>query len=356
VIGVLRVSLALGAALTAIASAGHADATDDAVARDAPYAQAEQLVDVDHGRRLNLYCVGEGSPTVVFDAGLGGNTASWDTIQPVVAQKTRTCSFDRAGLGFSDPATRPSTSANAVDDLQRLLSAAGIKPPYILVGHSAGGLDMRLYAYDHPAEVVGMVLVDPSHEDDGPRAWQIEGPDAKAKWEQSNAHFLEDRRQCVAAAQARQLVPGSALYKQCMPLPVAHWSDAMNRVMLRHSAEASNQRAVLSENEDFDTASADELRAARHSLGDMPLIVLTRAPALPGPDQTQEQRDQLNKLWMTLHDEIAAESTRGVNLAVPYSGHFIQWDQPQVVVDTILGILVEARKGTPPASTGVGGH
>lgn len=344
----------LGMALAV--AAAHAAGADDAEARDAPYAKAEQLVDVDHGRRLNLYCVGEGSPTVVFDAGLGGDTASWDTVQPAVAQKTRTCSYDRAGLGFSDPATRPGTSANIVDDLQRLLTAAGIKPPYILVGHSYGGLNVRLYAYDHPAEVVGMVLVDPSHEDDEPRAWQIEGEAAKAKWEQTNARSLEDKRQCVAAAESRRLVLGSALYKQCMPTPVVHWSDAMNRMMLRRSAEASYQRAVLSEEENIDTASADELRAARHSLGAMPMIVLTRSPPPPGPDQTQEQRDALNKLWDTLHDEIAAESTRGVNLTVPHSGHIIQWDQPQVVVDVILGILQDARKPAPPASTGVSGH
>lgn len=346
----------LGAALAVAATAAHAAGADDADTRDAPYAKAEQLVDVDHGRRLNLYCVGVGSPTVVFDAGLGGNTGSWDTVQPAVAQKTRTCSYDRAGLGFSDPATRPGTSANIVDDLQRLLRVAGIEPPYILVGHSYGGMNVRLYAYEHPAEVVGMVLVDPSHEDDELRAWQIEGEAAKAKWEQANAKSLEAKRQCVAAAESHRLVLGGALYKQCMPEPVAHWSEALNRVMLRRSAEASNQRAVLSEEESIDTASADELRAARHSLGTMPMIVLTRSPPPPGPDQTQEQRDELNKLWDSLHDEIAAESTRGVNLTVPYSGHIIQWDQPQVVIDVILGILEDARKPAPSASTGAGGH
>ena len=118
----------------------------------------------------------------------------------------------------------------------------------------------------------------------------------------------------------------------------------MNTVMLRHSAAASNQRAVLSEFENFDTASADELRAARHGLGDMPLIVLTRAPSPPGPGQTQERRDALNKMWASLHDEIAAESTRGINRTVPYSGHFIEWDQPQAVIDSIFEVLAETRQ------------
>lgn len=343
-----RTCLVLGIALAAAAGAGHAATEDDTVARDAPYARAEQLVDVDHGRRLNLYCVGQGSPTVVFDAGLGGNTASWDLVQPVVAQHTRACAYDRAGLGFSDPATRPGTSADAVDDLHRLLRAAGIKPPYILVGHSYGGLNVRLYAYDYPAEVVGMVLVDPSHEDDGPRERQAGGRAAQVKWEQSRAKSLEDKRQCVAAAESHRLVRGSALYKQCMPEPVTHWSAAMNTVMLRHSALASNQRAVLSEIESFDTASADELRAAPHSLGDMPLVVLTRAPSPPHGDETQEQRDALNTLWQTLHDEIAAQSSRGINRTVPASGHFIQWDQPQAVSDAILEVLKQAEEPQTP--------
>lgn len=334
----------LGLVLACPMGAGYAADADDAVARDAPYAQAERLVDVDHGRRLNIYCVGEGSPTVVFDAGLGGNTASWDAVQPVIAQHTRACSSDRAGLGFSDPATRPGSSANIVDDLQRLLSAADIKPPYILVGHSYGGMNVRLYAYDHSADVAAMVLVDPSSEDEDSRESQIDDRAEKEKSDQWRAKYLEDKHQCVDAAQSRRLVRGSVLYKQCLPESVTHWSDAMNRVMLRHSAEASNQRAVLSEFDNLDTASADELRAARRSLGDMPLIVLTRWPSPPGPDQTQERRDALNKMWASLHDEIAAESTRGVNRTVPGSGHFIQWDRPDVVVDSILEVLAETAQ------------
>lgn len=338
------------AALAASVCSFAAD-TDGADARDLPYTHAQQLVDIDHGRRLNLYCVGQGSPTVVFDAGLGGNTASWDTIQPEIGQQTRACAYDRAGLGFSDPATRPGTSANIVDDLHRLLVAAGIKPPYILVGHSYGGMNVRLYADDYPTEVVGMVLVDPSHEDEELRAWQLEGQAAKTKWEESRAKALQGKRQCVAAAESHQLVLGSPLYKQCMPEPVSHWSAAMNTAMLRHCALASNQRAVFSEMENIDTASSDELRAARRRYGDMPLIVLTRAPAPVGQDETQEHRDMLNKLWVTLHDEIAALSTRGANKTVPYSGHLIQWDQPQVVVRVILEVMAVSREPVPPVGT-----
>lgn len=339
------------ASLLATVGLAHAADADDADARDAPYVHVQELVDVDHGRRLNLYCVGQGSPVAVFDAGLGGDASSWDSVQAAVGEHTRACAYDRAGLGFSDPATRPSTSANTVDDLRRLLAAAGMKPPYILVGHSAGGLNMRLFAYQHTAEVAGMVLVDPSHEDEEAGALQILDPDAKAKHMQSDVEQLEKKSQCVAAAESRRLVRGSALYIQCIPGSDPHWSDAMNTVMQRRNATPAYQRATYSELKSFETVSADELRTARHSLGDMPLIVLTAAPRPPEPGQTPAERDKLNLLWETLHDQIAAESTRGSSFIVLGTSHFIQWDKPQVVVDAILKVLAEARQPVPATST-----
>jgi pimeloyl-ACP methyl ester carboxylesterase len=343
--------------LAATASAAHATEADDAVARDEPYTQAQQLVDVDHGRRLNLYCVGTGSPTVVFDAGLGGSSSTWDLVQPAIALKTRACSYDRAGLGFSDPDTRPGTSANIVDDLHRLLTAASIKPPYILVGHSSGGMTVRLYADRYPEDVVGMVLVDPSHEDQGDREWQLEGQAAKDKWEQFYKQSLETKRKCIAVASSPAgLVQGTEMYKRCMPEPVAHFSTALNAVMLAHSATPTSQQAVLSELENVYYASSDQVRAARRRYGDMPLIVLTHAPFPKAPDETQAQRDLRTKLWETLHDELAALSSRGVNRTVPGTGHFIQWDKPQVVVDQILKVLAESRGQVPAVGTAEDGH
>jgi pimeloyl-ACP methyl ester carboxylesterase len=132
---------------------------------DPAYTHAQRSVEIEPGRSLNLYCTGKGSPTVVFDSGGGGETVDWATVQPVIAGHTQACSYDRAGLGFSDPAKRTSDSANIVDDLHRLLTAAAIKPPYVLVGASYGGLNVRLYADTYPTDVAGMVLVDSTSED-----------------------------------------------------------------------------------------------------------------------------------------------------------------------------------------------
>ncbi|WP_052697702.1 alpha/beta fold hydrolase [Luteibacter yeojuensis] len=126
------------------------------VVSDAAYTHAARLVDVGHGRRINLYCRGSGSPTVIFDAGLSDSTRAWALVQPAVSEHHATCSYDRAGLGFSDPATRPNTPANDVADIHAALAAAGVKPPYVLVGHSSGGRAVRVFADRYRDEVVGI--------------------------------------------------------------------------------------------------------------------------------------------------------------------------------------------------------
>ena len=124
-----------------------------------PYLEKGQLVDIG-GRRINLYCTGAGSPTVILLAGIFSWSLVWYKTQPAIAQKTRVCAFDRAAYGFSDPAPRPQILSEVVDDLHAVLKAGSIPGPYVLVGHSLGGLEARVYAQRWPEEVVGMVLVD----------------------------------------------------------------------------------------------------------------------------------------------------------------------------------------------------
>ena len=119
-------------------------------------------------------------------------------MQPAIAAHTRACSYDRAGVGYSDPGRGPGDSATIVDDLHRLLTAASIKPPYLLVGHSLGGMHVRLYADVYPKEVVGMVLVDPSHEDWVERAWKLDMQQRTREqyfgWDKQE---FQDQRDCV---------------------------------------------------------------------------------------------------------------------------------------------------------------
>lgn len=114
------------------------------------------------GRSLYIECSGPASPAVIFDSGLGDTHATWKAVVSDLSKMARTCTYDRANLGSSEPAPKPRSSADVVADLHALLKAAGVAPPYILVGHSFGGISMRLFASTYPAEVAGIVLVDPT--------------------------------------------------------------------------------------------------------------------------------------------------------------------------------------------------
>jgi pimeloyl-ACP methyl ester carboxylesterase len=118
-----------------------------------------QLVDVG-GHRLHINCTGAGSPTVVIEAGLGDWSTGWGFVQPEVAKTTRVCTYDRAGLGWSEPGPLPRDAAQFARELHSLLQNANIPGPYVMVGHSLGGLPVQVFAHDHPSEVAGVVLVD----------------------------------------------------------------------------------------------------------------------------------------------------------------------------------------------------
>jgi pimeloyl-ACP methyl ester carboxylesterase len=123
------------------------------------YPPPGQLVDVG-GYKLHIYCVGEGSPTVILDAVGGGSSAQWALVQPEIAATARICAYDRAGFGWSELGPEPRDAHQQVSELHTLLANTGIAGPYVLVGHSYGGRVTRVYAAQYPDEVVGMVLVD----------------------------------------------------------------------------------------------------------------------------------------------------------------------------------------------------
>jgi pimeloyl-ACP methyl ester carboxylesterase len=310
--------------------------TSGVIVTDLSYVTPARVVDIGEGRKMNILCVGEGAPTVVFEAGLADQVSTWATVQPNIAHRTRTCSYDRAGFGFSDPVDRPVTSANVVDDLHRLLTAASIRPPYVLVGHSLGGLYVRLYAANHRSDVVGMILVDPTSEDQGRRYFALD-PSMKI----ANERYVESRRQeCIPMA-ARGFDKASEAYERCIGGPDPRFSTAFNDALAASRSNEAYFRAEWSEWVNTFTTSSDQVRTARRNFGDMPLIVLTRAPYQKQSNESQEMRDAKNRLWMELHDDLARLSTRGVNRVVPNAGHNIQLDQPAAVVDAIFEVLQE---------------
>ena len=301
---------------------------------DLTYVTPGRLVDIGNGRRMNILCIGAGSPTVILEAGLGDQIRAWAMVQPQISRRTRVCSYDRAGLGFSDGSPRSGTSSNAVADLHELLIAAGIKPPYILVGHSLGGMYVRLYTDKYRAEIAGLVLVDPVSEEQGRRFALL---DVSTKT--LNDQYVEWLRTVCIPEAIKGFDKDSPLYKRCVGEPDARFSAEFNEALAANESTAVHFRSVWSEWANVFTSSSDQVRSATHSFGDLPLIVLSRAPFALQPNETQEMRDAKNQLWMELHDDLARLSTRGINQVVPGAGHYIQFDRPEAVVDAVFEVL-----------------
>ena len=297
------------------------------------------LVDIG-GRRLNLVCVGEGSPTIVFDLPIFGNLLQWRKVMRPVAGISRACFFDRAGYDFSDPSPRPLTLANAAEDLHRALEAARIGGPLVLVGHSMGGYYATMFADLFPNEVAGLVLIDPAYAGAGLPAVT---PEQKADLQKGEDQALADMKRCADLARAGGLSAADPM--GCFTLPpglapdeVAFLTWSWTRPY-RYEALASEFQADFSLEHGKDENSLEETRAAR-SWGDKPLIVMTSGKNFERADRRAERDAE----WKAGHDRLAARSTRGVSLMVPDSGHYIQLDQPDAVVSAIETVVRQVRE------------
>ncbi len=314
---ILIAALAVALALAAVALAAGAVARSR-LARQFP--PPGRLVDVG-GYRLHLSCLGRGSPAVIMDAGLADFSVQWALVQPRVAAFATACVYDRAGLGGSDASPRPRTSGVMVEELRALLSAGGVAGPWVLVGHSFGGLNMRLFAHRYPAETAGLVLVDAAHEEQTIRMPALQPAAAQA------------------VAQFRALSRVSALGLMALSPASIPARGLSGRALDRY-------RAVLATTACFDAAAAEtaaleeslaEVRAARvTSLGDLPLVVISRGRPEPLPAGYE-------RAWQEMQSEIAALSSRGERVVASRSGHYVQIEQPEVVVDAILRVVLAAR-------------
>jgi pimeloyl-ACP methyl ester carboxylesterase len=329
--------------LAAIASSATALVAVDPPNADM-YAHANHLVDIGNGRRLNLVCAGQGAPTVIFEAGLSGWSRSWVLVQPQVAALTRACSYDRAGMGFSSAAPAgPRTSSEAVDDLHALLRAAHIAPPLVLVGHSMGAMHVRLYADRYPADVAGMVLVDPAVE-----AFYTAMNDlTNGQFKAVRLAGLEDYRACVGAATVNALSPANPLFGECTSPESSQMGPTLIASQRAIESTASYQRAQLAELEAFFTSDLIELRAIRHRLGSLPLIVLTA-----GNNRFEDEhgigRDYAYSIWLKSNRDIAGRSTAGIHRVIERAGHMIQLERPDAVLEAIVDVLRTVRRAAPP--------
>jgi pimeloyl-ACP methyl ester carboxylesterase len=265
------------------------------------------------GGNVHLNCSGQGGPTVIMDAALGSFSLEWAAVQPEVARVTRACSFDRPGMGWSEVAAPPRDSQRIVSELHDLLAAAGLKPPYVLVGHSFGGLNVRLFASEYLPEIAGLVLVESSHED------QVRLLPRPPAWKSA-------MRRAVLASSALGLP--RLLYSRL----AASMPGSGSEVQRALTCTTRSLRTVASELDSFET-SLDQVRSRRRSLGDLPLVVISRADTDGPTSSTWDamQRDTLNL------------STNAVQVIARHSGHYVPIEEPTVVIDAVERLVSCAR-------------
>ncbi len=302
------------------------------------FAVPHQLIDVG-GRKMNLYCSGSGAPVVVFDGPAGYAGWAWYQVQPEVAKHTRACIFDRAGFGFSDPAARPNTVDNVVEDLHKLLAAAGEKGPYIMVGNSLGGANVQAYAYRYPQSVKGLVLVEAQHEDETARLDKASG----GKIRQIYAMVAGQNTYCLEAAE-RGFDKDAEKQKQCIGEPLANYGPQLGAAILASERKPSYWRAKTAEYDAMVT-SDDQLRKLRRPFGDIPVVVLTRSIspyAVPGKPQSAANKAFEDENFR-IQKEFTKLSSRSTQRIVAGAGHTIQADKPEAVVGAVLEVLKQVR-------------
>ncbi|PYR88145.1 MAG: hypothetical protein DMF84_29630 [Acidobacteria bacterium] len=262
------------------------------------------LVDIG-GYRLHLWCTGDGAPAVILDTGLGGSSADWGFVQPDVARFTRVCSYDRAGMGYSDPGPSPRTARRIASELAELLVRSGIGGRVVLVGASIAGFDVRVFASDHPERAAGLVLVDASHEDQAHEVPQM------ARFVPLLSTIGVLRLFGVSFGQRiESLAPSVRQFARATSFRAAGYQTAADEII--HIRQ-----------------SASEVRSSRRKLT-IPVLVITGGR---GADEN----------WRQLQRDQASLSERGCLMLAQESGHVVSIDQPEVVVDAIRTVVETAR-------------
>jgi pimeloyl-ACP methyl ester carboxylesterase len=308
-----------------------------------PYPAPGRLVNIGT-HRLHLRCDGDSAPSVIFDAALGASSLSWSLVQPAVAETSRTCTYDRAGFGWSEPGPLPRTAGRVADELFELLSRAGVPAPYVLVGHSFGGLVMRLFATRHRDVVAGVILIEPAI----PEEWIDPG-------EEQRALIARGKRLCGYGAFAARtglarlvsalvrvgaLGPARAVVKavsrgglrredEGILAPIWKLPPDVRRLLGHMWTQPKFFEAVGSQIEHVCASAAEVIHETRSGYGQIPLVVMSAAAA--------------NDRRLRADAALASQSTEGRHVLVQDSGHWIPLDAPQAVIDVITTMVVDIR-------------
>ena len=230
-------------------------------------------------RSLWLECTGEGSPTIVMESGLGGDHRTWERVAPELSSSARVCVYDRAGIAGSDPATGTRTAADAVDDVRALLAAAGVAPPYVLVGFSYGGIVTQLHASMYPDDVAGIVLVESNH-----------------------------------------------------PLEATQFAEHLTPAQVEF-----DRQSMLGNPEGVDVFASMDEAAAAGPLPDVPLVVVTAGISEPWPPGWDAET--FDALRAAQQADLATFTSQGTQLIAESSKHHVPSEEPATIVQAIEQVL-----------------
>ena len=296
------------------------------------------LIDIG-GSRLHLHCSGSGTPTVVLEAALGASSLSYALVQPAIADFTRVCSYDRAGLGWSEPGVFPRTADRVVAELRTLLQNADLPPPYVLVGHSYGGLTSRLFAARFPDDVCGLILLDPAYPEDwvrpnetnrtlvarGTRLCRYGSRAARL----GIARLVTTLARSGAVGSARAIARivsrgGVRRVDEDILAPLAKLPPDLRHIASTFWTEAKFFDAVGSHIATMGASGAQVESAP--PIRDIPLVVMS--------GEKNSDEGQLSR-----QERLAAISPRGRHMVVSGSGHWIALDRPDCVIDAVRSVV-----------------
>jgi pimeloyl-ACP methyl ester carboxylesterase len=282
-----------------------------------------------NGRLSHIHCAGVGSPTILLESGLDDQGAwGWAGLQAELSRISRVCAYDRAGTIWSEPRGGPRDAERIARELHALLSAASEPTPYVMVGHSLGGLLVRVYDGRYPGEAAGFVFVDASHPEQD-RRWPVEVRDMIERMKGE-----PDRRWLF-----RMLTPFRIFAPERATPRTAYWWRSM-------------PEGVLSEGREIDAMSEQAGRTG--ALGDRPVVVLTAGEARTMPGLSEESDAAMRRIWLELHGELAGLSTNSDHRVVEGAGHYVHWDRPEAVIAAIRDVVTAVRESGPVRREAVG--
>ena len=270
--------------------------------------------------RLHIHCIGTGSPSVIIDSGIGGFSLEWIKVQNNLSENVRICSYDRAGYGWSDPGPRPRTTERISSELRRLLSAAKVSGPYILVGHSFGGYNVRYFASKYPQLTAGLVLVDSSHPE------QFDTEEFKRIKLKKNNKYLRYKN--------------SYQVRIVNPVISDNYPDEFKRTAFLLMSTMKSKSTLLNELDYMEASAKQVSKLTNHPPYSFPVTILTRGKRVWAYDDLGDRREQQ---WSRLQNDLQYISMNSNQYLAEESGHIIHLDQPEFVSNYILATVDNVR-------------